>query len=267
MATTTSDRSISRRQRLENWCQTSETRIADADAAARLIHRVGLATLYPVSTEIPNLFHAYVGDPDARTDSKWDSPSGHVYTWRWELGKRGAAFYTAIVRKKPTWVSWRLLPAVLRLLGEFRTPPELYEAGELSNGAYRIARALDESGPELNTGELREAAGFPIGKEQRAAYLKAVAELEGRLLLAKVFPPTEGDRDMRHTLVSRRYPEHLAAAARLSREAALEHLLSTYLASAVDVVPDTLARDLGIPAPELRAGAIRLSPNRFGSGA
>jgi len=260
----TSDRSTTRVRRLENWCQTSETRIADADAAARLIDRIGLATLYPVSPEIPNLFHAYVGDPDSRTDSKWDSPSGHVYGWRWELGKREAAFYAAIVRKKPTWVSWRLLPAVLRLLGEFRTPAELYEAGALSGGAYRIARALEESGRELNTGELREAAGFPTGKEQRAAYLKAVAELESRLLIAKVFSPAEGDRDMLHTLVGRRYPEHLAAAERLSREAALDQLLSTYLAAAVDVVPDVLAKDLGIPAPELRAEVIRLSLNTSG---
>lgn len=252
-------------QRLENWSQTPETRIADVNAAVRLIDRVGFATLYPVSPEIPNLFHAYVGDPDARTDSKWDSPSGHVYTWRWELGKREAAFYAAIVRKKPTWISWRLLPAVLRLLGEFRPPAALYEAGELSGGAYRIARALEESGHELNTGELREAAGFPTGKEQRAAYLKAVAELESRLLLAKVFSPAEGDQEMRHTLVGRRYPEHLAAAERLSREAALDQLLSAYLASAVDVVPDVLAKDLGIPAPELRAGISRLVPDQFES--
>lgn len=256
----TSEKSTTRVRRLENWCQTSETRIADAEDAARLIDRVGLATLYPVSSEIPNLFHAYVGDPEARTDSKWDSPSGQVYTWRWELGKREAAFYAAIVRRKPTWISWSLLPSALRLRGEFRTPTELYEVGALSNGAYRIARALEESGSELNTGELREAAGFPTGKEQRAAYLKAVAELENRLLLAKVFSPAEGDQDMRHTLVRLRYSEHLAAAERLSREAALDQLLSTYLATAVDLVPDVLAKDLGIPVPELRAGVIRLFP-------
>src|ERR1700674_4987319 len=100
-------------RRRENWCQSAEARIPDSESAQRLIDRVGLATLYPVSPEIPNLFHAYVGDPDAKTDSKWDSPSGQVYGWRWELGKREVAFYGAIVRKKPTWVSWALLPAIL----------------------------------------------------------------------------------------------------------------------------------------------------------
>ncbi|MGH2458444.1 MAG: AlkZ-related protein [Chloroflexota bacterium] len=266
MDATTSHQSATRLRRLENWCQTPETRTADAAAAAHLIDRVGVATLYPVSSEIPNLFHAYVGDPEAKTDSKWDSPSGHVYTWRWELGKREVAFYAAIVRKKPTWVSWQLLPAVLRLLGEFRNPSELYEAGALSAGAYRIARALEETDHALSTGELREAAGFPTGKEQRAAYLKAIAELESRLLIAKVFSPAGDDRDPRHALVRRRYPEHVASAGKLSREAALDQLLSIYLAAAVDVAPDRLAKDLGIPASELRAGIARLSPDRFESG-
>jgi hypothetical protein len=253
------DRSADHLRRLANWCQTPETRSRDADAAKRLIDRVGIATLYPVSPEIPNLFHAYVGDPEAKTDSKWDSPSGHVYTWRWELGKRDAAFYSAIVRKKPTWISWTLLPAMLRLLGESRPPEDLYQAGELSDGAYRIAQALEESDGVLSTGKLRRAAGFPIGKEQRAAYLKAVDELDSRLLLAKVFSPEDDDNDMRHALVRQRYPEHVTAAERMSRQDALDQFLATYLAAAVDVVPATLAKHLGIPEAELRAGLTRIS--------
>jgi hypothetical protein len=251
------DRSTARTRRLENWCQTAESRIPDAEAAQHLIDRVGIATLYPVSPEIPNLFQAYVGDPEATTDSKWDSPSGHVYGWRWELGKREAAFYSAIVRKKPTWISWALLPATLRVLGEARAPAELYETGELSEGAYRIARALEESGGVLSTGELRRVAGFPTGKERRAAYLKAVEELDSRLLLAKVFSPEEDDRDMRHALVRQRYPEHVAAAERMPREAALDQILSTYLAAADYVEPAVLAKHLGIPETELRAGLAR----------
>jgi hypothetical protein len=82
-------------RRLQNWCQTAETKIADPADAKMLIERVGLATLYPTSPEIPNLFHAYVGDPDAKTDSKWDSPSGRVYSWRWELARLEAAFCIA----------------------------------------------------------------------------------------------------------------------------------------------------------------------------
>lgn len=245
------------RRRL-NWCQTPETRLPDPDAAARFIQRVGIATLYPVSPEIPNLFHAYVGDPEAQTDSKWDSPSGHVYTWRWELGKREAAFYSAVVRKKPTWVSWPLLPAVLRLFGDLRLPEELYAAGELSPAAFRIAEALAEAGGVRSTGELRRLAGFPTGKDQRAAYLRAIEQLDAKLLLAKVFSADEGETDMSHALVRLRYPDALAAAEGLTREDALDAFLGTYLPAAVFVDTRTLGKHLRLPESELKAGLERL---------
>jgi hypothetical protein len=243
-------------RRLENWCQTPERRIPDPDAAARFIERVGIATLFPASPEIPNLFHAFMGDPDARTDSGHDSPSGEVYTWRWVLGRREAAFYTAIVRNRPTLVSWPLMPAVFRLRGELRTPDDLYAAGELTADAFRIAQALESAGGVLSTGELRKAAGFPTGKAQRAAYLKAVEELDIRLLLAKVFA-ADAD-DMSHALVRVRYPAQVAAAERLTREEALAQVLATYLPQAIYAAPTALAKHLRIPETELRADLDRL---------
>jgi len=99
------------------------------------------------------------------------------------------------VRNRPTWVSWKLLPALLQVRGDLRTPEQIYQAGELSNDALRIAQALEQTGGVLSTGELRRIAGFPTGKPQRAAYLKAIEELDTRLLLAKVF--SEDDLDKR----------------------------------------------------------------------
>src|SRR5262245_26971208 len=244
------------RRRLERWGQTPETRVDGEDAAVEMINRAGVVTLFPASPEIPNLYHAYVGSPDAKPESEWSSPAGHVYGWRWTLGRREAGFYTAIVRSRPTWVSWALLPALLRLRGELRTPDELYHAGELSDGALRVARALEEAGGVLSTGELRHAAGFPTGKAQRAAYLKAVEELDTRLLLAKVF--SSDNEDMSHALVSVRYPEHVAAAERMGREKALEQFLKTYLSQAIYALPGLLAKHLKLPEPELRAGFERL---------
>jgi len=242
-------------RRLRNWRQTEESRIAGPEEAAQLIERVGVATLYPVSPEIPNLFHAYVGSPDAATDSGHDSPSGQVYGWRWSLGRREAAFYSAIVRNRPTWVSWTLMPAILRLRAELRTPDEVYDAGELSSHALRLAKALAAAGDALSTGELRRAAGFPTGKEQRAAYLKAIAELDARLLTANVFAP-DGE-DMYHVLVRQRWPDQVTDAERLTREAALDRFLGVYLPQAVYAVPRVLAKDLQVPQAELRAGLDR----------
>lgn len=245
-------------RRLEHWRQTPQRRIAGPDEARLLIGQLSLVTLYPVSPEIPNLFSAFVGAPDTKTDSNWDSPSGEVYTWRWTLGRAEAAFYTALVRKRPTWIAWELLPAALRLFGDLRTPDELVDMRVISQDAYRVARALEEAGGALATGALRAAAGFPTGKEQRAAYLKAVEELDTRLLLAKVFPPDGAGEDMAHTLVATRFSQHVAAAERLSPADALDQLLAAYLPSAVYALPAVLAKHLKLPEDELRGGLERL---------
>ncbi len=275
-------------RRLVNWRQTEATRLPDSAAAVELIERVGVATLYPVTPELPNLYHAYVGDPTRPTDSQWDSPSGHVYAWRWELGGREAAFYSVLARRRPTLIAWSMLPALLRLCGELRTPDELYDAGALSNEAYRVAAALESAGGTLTTGQLRKEAGFPTGKPQRAAYLKAVDELDSRLLLAKVFSPrhedggdeagtetgreaagtetggeaagteTGGEAAMGHALVRLRYPERVAAAEALTREEALDRFLHTYLRAAVYAVPPVLARALRLADDEVRTGLRRL---------
>jgi hypothetical protein len=243
-------------RRLSNWRQTPETRIAGDKEAPELIDRLGVITLYPASPEVPNLYHAYMGDPNAKTEAKWDSPSGIVYSWRWTLGRRESGFYGALVRKRPTFVSWRLLPAVLRLCAELRMPDELYDLGVISSAAYRITQALEAAGGALTTGELRAAADFPAGREQRAAYLKAVEELDTRLLLAKFFTP--GDDDAHHALLYVRYRAYVDAAERLTREEALDQLLGAYFPNAVYTAPLILARHLQLEEAELRAGLDRL---------
>src|SRR5687767_10577397 len=74
---------VLRNKRMANWGQTPATSTPDLESATALIARLGLVTLYPVSPEVPNLLHAYTGDPTTRAASDWDSDSGHVYTWRW----------------------------------------------------------------------------------------------------------------------------------------------------------------------------------------
>jgi hypothetical protein len=242
--------------RRERWGQTPDTRLPNAEAAPALINRLGLVTLFQASPEVPNLYHAYMGDPNAKTIAKWDSPSGEVYSWRWTLGRQGVAFYTTLVCRRSTWISWDLLPAVLRLCGERRGTDEMYDTGALTPEAYRIVQALEEAEGTLTTSQLRKAANFPVGKSSRAAYLKALEELEIRLLVAKFFQA--GEDDTFHTLLYARYPDYVQQAEALTREAALDQVLATYLPQAVYAVPTVLARHLRLPEPELRAGLERL---------
>jgi hypothetical protein len=243
-------------RRLDRWRQTPERRIPGPDEAKAFIEQVGVTTHFDASPEFPNLWHAHMGDPAAKMDPKHDSPAGDVYTWRWHLGRMNAGFYGFIVRKRPTWVRWDLLPAMLRLRGELRTPDELFDLGVISSGAYRLAQALEQAGGELSTPELRQRAGFPTGKESRAAYGKALTELDTRMMVAKTFLGT--DDDMHHVLVMERYRDHLQAADRITVDDAWDAVLGAYLPNAVYAVPTTFAKHLGVDEAPLRAALERL---------
>ena len=251
-----------RAERLRRWHQTPETRIAGPDESLPLIERAGVVTLFPASPEVPNLFHAYMGDPEAKTEAEWDTTSGEVYTWRWLLGRREVAFYGVLVRGRPTWISWDLLPSVLCLCGERRMPDELFDSGVISADAYRLASALDDAGGVLSTAELRKAAGFEKGREARQAYLKAVGELDARLLLGKTFASAAsggaGEEAMSHALVPARYRDQARAADQLTRQQAMESLLLRYVPQAVYIVPNVFARHMKLPEAEVVAGCERL---------
>src|SRR5471030_560405 len=190
-----------KRMRLASWCQDGENRVPDPAAAIKFVNRHGLTTHYAPSPEAPNLFWAYMSEASAKAEAKWDSPSGHVYGWRWDLGRADAAFYGALVAKKPTWIAWPILPLVLGFAMDRNDPEAQYADGLLSNEAIRIVRAFEGSSGTLSTKELRQRAGFPTGKAERAAYLRGVEELDSRLFLAKTFDVGgEGD-DMSHSLV------------------------------------------------------------------
>lgn len=231
--------------RAGRWCQTPATRIAGSEEAPALIGRVGIATLFPVSPEVANLYAAFVG-PGVPTDSGHATPSGEVYSWRWELGRRAVAFYGTVVRGKPTWVAWDLLPALLRLLGDTRPLAAQVADGLLSDDARRVAEALEGNGGALTTGDLRRLAGFETGRERRAAYLRAIAELDRRLLIGRGFgPPDEpDDHDMRQLLIAARHPDAIAAADDLDAETAMRHVLTRYLQAAAFIRPTSFARHL-----------------------
>lgn len=252
--------------RRRNWRQDGERLLATSDDAAPFIEEVGIATLYAASPEFPSLMLAHVGKESYVADAKWDSPSGFVYGWRWELGRPAAAFYTSIVAKKPTWVSWSLLPIVLAALMTRRDPEELYEAGELTRDGLRVYQALRAAPGLMSTGDLRASAGFPKGKESRAAYLKAVEELESHLLLAKVFACDGSGDEMCHSAIADRYPEVVESALSLSREHAIRSLLSNQLDHSAFVDPATFSRHLRLPAALVEGSLTELGARPLSDG-
>jgi len=212
-----------------------------------MIETMGMVTLYGASQEFPSLLLAHVGSPNYVAEATWDSPAGFVYGWRWDLGKTRSAFYSTIVAKKPTWVSWKHLPNVLGAIMNRDQPEETYQKGELSQDAWKVYQALDQAQQPLGTKELRLKAGFPTGKDHRAAYLKAVEELESHLWLAKVFSPDgEGD-EMSHGLVAKLYSEAHQTATRLGQTEATRRLVENHLKSCVYIDTTAFAKHLRLP--------------------
>ncbi len=63
---------------------------------------------------------------------------------------------------------------------------------------------------------------------------------------------------MHHALVQWRYPEHVAAAQRLSLEEALDQFLLAYLPQALYANPPLLAKDLKLPLTTVSIALERL---------
>ncbi|AIE85869.1 hypothetical protein [Fimbriimonas ginsengisoli] len=247
-----------RRRRFRNWRQDGERKVENPEQASAFIQEVGITTLYAASPEFPSLYQAHMGDPNPPNFASWDSPSGYVYTWRWELGRPHVAFYGVVVAKKPTWVAFDRLPTVLGALMERRTPKQLYAAGELSADAYRLAQAYEGTGGLLSTKELRARGGFEKGKESRAAYLKAVDELDARLWLAKRCGMEDGGDEMSHALVTAHYSDAASAAMKLDPVEALADLLAEVIRHSVYLDPKPISRHLRIRAQTFDASLLHL---------
>lgn len=242
-----------RQRRLRSWRQDGEGRIEDPAQALRFLERVGIATLYAASPEFPSLYQAHMGDPKPPIFATWDSPSGNVYGWRWDLGRPHSAFYGVVVAKKPTWVTFDHLPVVLGALMERRTAAELFEAGELSADAKKLADAFTGTAGILSTKELRSRGGFDKGKENRAAYLKALEELDSRLWVAKRFEAEGKGDEMLHALVALQYPDAHAASLRLDPQEALAQLLLEIVRNSIYLDPKPLGRHLSCGPTRLDA--------------
>src|SRR5260370_21175859 len=90
-----------REHRLRNWRQTHETRVRDVEDAAGEPARLKLVTIYPVSAEVPNFYHAFMGDPGAKTAPKWTTPPGRDTPGRCPPASPAGPFLRNARRRRP----------------------------------------------------------------------------------------------------------------------------------------------------------------------
>lgn len=230
-------------------------RVRSARAAQRFVEAVGFcSTFYCFREGVPCLWEAVVGRARPRWPKRSHHDAGVGLTWQLkdELPAARRVYYGKVLRGRPLLVALDLFPAFYALArGRQRARDYVteYEAGRLSHTARRLMDALVREHPQY-TRELRGNA-FMLESSKTREFERGMAELQQGLWVVKIEERYEPTFSYRWDLVESWLPNAVTAARRLSRAAALEHLVSRYLAAAVYSRPRLLARLFGVPLAEI----------------
>ena len=216
-------------------------RVRNAAQLVQLIDALGFAfafTLRAGDASIPACFDHLSTTDEGR---KW----GWMWGWKDELAEQKKLYYGTLLARKPTFVSLAMLPtfyATFGRAGEADDHADDVRAGRLSDVARRIIDFLAQNG-ETQTKRMRAELGI-TSKEGRAAYGKAIDEVQRLMYVARVRAVGEGREAYNYTydLFVHRYPETVRAAERVSSGDATVALLERTLALAGAVTPKQLLR-------------------------
>src|SRR6266480_4069495 len=161
-------------------------------------------------------------------DRKW----GWMWGWKDELPEEKRLYYGKLLVRKPTFVSMKMLPtfyATFGRAGEHDDHLDDVRAGRLSDIARRVIDYLAQHG-ETQTKRMRADLGI-TSPEGKAAYAKALEELQRLMYVARVRAVGEGREDYNYTydLFVHRYPEIVRAAERMTSAEAMTALLARLL--------------------------------------
>lgn len=223
-------------------------RVATPADAVRFINAVGYCLLFPIARlPLPSLYFA-CARRDIHLGPSWDKYCQAIWLWKDELPRQRRAFYAKYFKLRGTFISLEMLPHFLAMRG---TPAagsdheRLYAGGLISHDARTLWQTLDKLGP-LARLELRHACKMEsTAGNQR--FKRAMAELQ--CLLAVVHfgaeQETESWASVRYELTARAFPKQVAAARKLSPEAARAALAAKYLEWHPNAEPVVLARLFG----------------------
>ena len=234
-----------------------------AVAAQRFVEDVGFcSTFYCFREGVPCLWEAVVGRARPRWPRRSHHDAGVGLTWQLkdELPAARRVYYGKVMKGRPLLVALDVFPAFYALArGRQRARDYVaeYEAGRLSHTARRLMDALVREHPQY-TRELR-ANAFMLESSRTREFERAMAELQQGLWVVKREERYEPTFSYRWDLVEAWLPEAVTAARRLSRAAALDRLVSRYLAAAVYSRPPVLARLFGVSLTDIEAVCVRLA--------
>ncbi|OLC58066.1 MAG: hypothetical protein AUH85_01820 [Chloroflexi bacterium 13_1_40CM_4_68_4] len=197
-------------------------RIATARELTRFVNACGFCYAFTEGDlPIPACFEHLA---TRSVDRMW----GWMWEWKDTLPEEGKVYYGKLLKAKPTFVSLAFLPyfyAVHGRAGEDDDYLEDARAGRITEVGRRIYEALAQRG-ETQTKRLRSELGIE-SKAGRTEYAKALESLQRLLYVTRVRAVGEGREGYNYTydLFTRRYPDVVTKAARLSSGAAMREIL------------------------------------------
>ncbi len=221
------------RERARRWRTAPERRVCDERGALRFIRELGFVTILPVSgSELPTL-HTACG-------SAW----GAWWDWKQTLPERRACYYTHLLRRRGTFISWEWFPAFCAAYAEGKPYWRLYREGLLDSAEKRVLDVLADNGP-LMTRELRLAYG-PASKENTRRVKQVLVELQRRFLICAAGGSTEGWSHHRWDLVDRWVgPARMQEAAAMTPAEARRQIAEQFLRNALATTAADMAWFLG----------------------
>jgi len=244
---------IGRRRR--NFRHLASRRVRSSRSALDFVDAVGLcSTFYRFPEGLGCLWEAVVGRPAPRWPRRSHHDDGIGVTWELKdvLPARREVYYGKLVKGRPVLVALDLFPSFYALArGDQRARAyrKEYEAGRLSLTARRIMDCLARESPQYTRGLRAECFMLEPGKTRE--FERAMGELQQGLWIVKTEERYEPTFSYRWDLLERWLPEPVAEGRRLRRPAAVEQLLSRYLAGAVYSTPALIARLFGLGRAEV----------------
>jgi hypothetical protein len=178
------------RGRAHRWRTAPGRQVCDERGALRFIRELGFVTLLSVpGSELPALHSACGGS--------W----GVWWDWKQTLPERRACYYTHLLRRRGTFISWEWFPAFHAAYAEGKPYWRLYREGLLDSAEKRVLDLLADNGP-LMTRDLRLAYG-PRSKENTRRVKQVLVELQRRFLICAAGGDTRGWSHHRWDLVDR----------------------------------------------------------------
>ncbi len=191
--------------------------------ALRFVEALGFCYAFtPGPGGLPGLFDVLA---TRSIDRMWS------WAWQWkdELATERKVFYGKVLRRKPTYISVAYLPHFYALSGNVGEPDDYlqaYRAGGLSLLAKDLYEYVRDHGP-CSTWVLRKQF---VGLQSRSsAFHRALGDLQGRFLIAKIGESEGGSYSFIWDLFDRWFPQVQHHAGKITTETAAGAVLERYL--------------------------------------